>query len=73
MYQQGLIEPSISPWSSLIVLVKKKGGELQFCIDYRRLSAVTQKDSYPLPRIDDTLEALSGMQLFSTLDLWSGY
>ena len=73
MHQQCLIEPSTSPWSSPIVLVKKEDGGLQFCVDYRRLNAVTRKDSYPLPRIDDTLEALSGMHLFSTLDLWSGY
>ncbi len=73
LQEQGLIEPSDSPWASPIVLVRKKGGTWRFCVDYRKLSSVTQKDAYPLPRIEDTLEVLSGMQLFSTLDLRSGY
>ena len=54
-------------------MVKKKDGTLRFCIDFRKLNDVTVKDTRPLPRIDDTLEALKGAKIFSTLDLKSGY
>ena len=73
MLAQGTVEPSDSPWSAPICLVKNKDGSCRFCIDFRQLNAVTVKDTYPLPRIDDTLDLLAGSVWFSTLDLASGY
>ena len=73
MLDKGVIEESDSPWSSPIVLVKKKDNTLRFCIDYRKLNEVTLRDSHPIPRIDTTLDALSGSKYYSTVDLKSGY
>ena len=73
MAEQDLIEPSTSPWSSPAIIVPKKNGGVRFCIDYRRLNQVTIPDSMPLPRCDDSLDALGGSKWFSTLDLRSGF
>jgi len=73
LLDRGLIEPAHSAWSSPIVLVRKKDGSWQFCVDYRKLNSVTIQVAYPLSRIDESLDALAGSKYFSTLDLLSGY
>ena len=73
MLSQGTIEPASSPWASNVVLVKKKDGSFRCCIDYRQLNSVTKKDVYPLPRINDCLDAMATATLFSTFDLRSSY
>ena len=73
MLKQGLIEPSRGDWASNIVLVQKKDGAFRFCIDYRAVNNKSRKEIFPLPRIDASLDALSGATWFTTLDLRSGY
>ena len=72
MLKRGVIEEYTSPWSSPVVLVKKKDCTTRFCVDFKKLNNVTITDAYPLQRIDDSLAQLSGMKYFSTLDLNSG-
>lgn len=69
----GIIKESRSPYASPIVLARKKNGQLRMCIDYRTLNRRTIPDQYTVPRIDDTLDCLSGSKWFSVLDLRSGY
>ena len=67
------IRPSSSPWAFPAVLARKKDNSLRFCVDYRDLNAKTIRDAYALPRIDETMDALKGATLFSSLDLRGGY
>ena len=71
--RKGLIRPSFSPFAAPILLVKKKYGSFQMCIDYRALNKITVKHRYPMPCIDDLLDALGGACIFSKIDLKSGY
>lgn len=68
-----IIRESNSPYTSTILLVKKKNGEDRLCVDYRKLNSRTIKEHYPLPRIDDQLDKLYGCHYFTSLDLSSGY
>ena len=73
LLRRDLIEPSATPWEAPVVMVKKKHNTTRLCVDYRRLNNHTIPDAYPLPRIDDSLDALGGSKWFCTLDLASGY
>ncbi|KZS09875.1 Uncharacterized protein APZ42_025792, partial [Daphnia magna] len=73
MLSRSVIERSTSPWASPVVLAKKKDGSWHFCVDYRRLNAISVKDVYPLPRIEETLSRIGNASIFSTLDPESGY
>jgi dUTPase len=73
MLAANVIRESSSPWASNVVLVRKKDNTLRFCIDFRRLNNRTVRNAHPLPRIEETLDALKGAVWFSSLDLCCGY
>ncbi|GKU89641.1 hypothetical protein SLEP1_g3755 [Rubroshorea leprosula] len=73
LLDKGFIRPSVSPWGAPVLFVKKKDGTMRLCIDYRELNKVTVRNRYPLPRIDDLFDQLVGAQVFSKIDLRSGY
>ena len=73
MLADGIVVPSTSPWSAPVVMAQKKDGTLRFCVDYRSLNEVTVKDCYPMPHIEDCLEALGGNTWYCSVDLASGF
>lgn len=73
MLETGVIEPSCSHWASPVCLVKKKDGTYRFCVDYRKVNAVSKKDAFPIPGIQDAIDHLKGAKYFATFDLLSGY
>jgi len=73
LLEAGIIEPSKSPYSSPVVMVKKKDGSLRLCCDYRRLNQITIRDVFPLPNINEIFDKLRGAKIFTTCDSYSGY
>ncbi|WVZ80901.1 LOW QUALITY PROTEIN: hypothetical protein U9M48_028338 [Paspalum notatum var. saurae] len=73
LLEKGFIRKSTSRWASPVLLTEKKDGTLRMCVDYRSLNAVTVKNKYPLPRIEDLFDQLNGACVFSKIDLRSGY
>mgnify|MGYP006048027623 FL=1 len=73
MLQAGVIAPANAEWASPIVMVPKTDGSTRFCVDYRRLNAITVRDSYLLPRMDECIDSLGDARIFSTLDCNAGY
>ena len=73
MLDYKVIQPSVSEWASPSVLIWKQDGDIHWCIDFRAINAVTRKDAYPLPLIEQCLDSLAGVVFMSTLDMNSGY
>ena len=73
MLRDKIIRSSSSPWASPVVLVEKPDKTTRFCVDYRKVNAITRKDAHPVPLIQDVFDQLNGAKIFSTIDLRSGY
>ena len=71
--EEGIIRESHSAWQGLIILVKKKNSSHRLCIDYKGLKDITVKDIYPMPRVDETLDALAGSKIFTKLNTLSDF
>jgi len=72
MLKAGIIQPSVSPWVSPIVLVPKKDGSIRFCVDYHKLNSKACFDAYPMPRIEEMFESIGAAAVITTLDLGKG-
>jgi len=73
LLEKQFVRPSVSPWGAPVLLVKKKDGSMRLCVDYWQLNKVTIKNRYPLPRIDEFMDQLVSAEVFSKIDLRSGY
>ena len=73
MLDAGVIKPSVSDWASAPVLIRKRDGTVRYCLDFRALNAISTKDVYPLPLVEDCLDTLTGSQWFSKLDANCAY
>ena len=71
--RQEIIHPSKSPYASQVVIVRKKTGEIRLCVDYHKLNSIVVRDAFPLPRIDEALQAVNNCQWFTSFDLDQGY
>ena len=65
MLVEGVVLPSTSPWASPMVIVEKKDGRLQFCVDYRRLNQLSKFDAYPMPRIEEVFESVGSFTVIT--------
>ena len=70
--KQGIIRPSMSPYASQVVIVRKKSGESRLCVDFRRLNAISIRDSFPLPRVEEALQAVQAAVWFTCFDFAQG-
>ena len=73
MLHAGFIEPTSAEWASPVVFVPKMDGTMRFCVEYRKLNAITVRDAYPLPCMDECIDSLGDATVFTTLDCNSGY